>query len=205
MQRVLLAGIVLALAASALGVALARSNHPAHRSTPRVAVRLAGTNVWPADMRPAPPFALRDQDGRLVSRNQLRGRVWAITFLDSRCRQACPVVARELATTQRLLGKHDPLVVVMVSVLPDYDTPARVRTFVRQAGLTGDWHWLLGTQQQLTPVWNEYGIEVVSGVEHTAALYLVDRRGDVRVADAVPFVPAQLAGSVRALASQKQG
>jgi protein SCO1/2 len=195
----LLAACVLALAASAIGVVLARSGHTANRSADGLAIRLAGTDVWPVGARPAPAFAARDQNGRMITRNSLHGRIWAITFLDSRCRQACPVVARDLATTQRLLDHKDPLVIVLVSVLPDYDTPARVRAFAREAGLTDNWHWLLGTKEQLAPIWKDYGIYVVSGVEHTAALYLVDRRGDVRVADGVPFVPSQLAGSTRAL------
>jgi protein SCO1/2 len=202
MARVfVLAACVLALAASAIGVALARSGHTANRSADGLAIRLAGTDVWPAGARPAPAFAVRDQNGQMITHSALHGRIWAITFLDSRCRQACPVVAHDLATTQRLLGHKDPLVVVLVSVLPDYDTPARVRAFAREAGLTGNWHWLLGTQHQLAPLWKEYGIYVVSGVEHTAALYLVDKRGDVRVADGVPFIPSQLAGSIRALAA----
>lgn len=162
--------------------------------------RLAGTVVWPPGKRPAPAFSLRDQNGRTVSRASLRGQVWAVTFLDSYCRQACPVVARDLAHVQRLLGRHDPMVVVIVSVLPQYDTPSRVKAFARRAGLRGNWHWLLGTPRRLAPVWRAYGIQVITGIEHTAALYLVDRRGDVRVADAIPFVPSQLAGSVRALA-----
>jgi hypothetical protein len=48
-------------------------------------------------------------------------------------------------------------------------------------------------------VWREYGIGVVSGQEHTAALYLVDRSGHIRIADAIPFLSRQLAGSVKAL------
>jgi protein SCO1/2 len=151
-------------------------------------------------MRPAPGFALRDQSGRLVTRKGLRGQVWAITFLDSLCRQMCPVEAHELASVQQMLGAHDPLKVMIVSVLPQYDRPATVRAFARKAGLSGDWHWLLGTQRELEPVWRAYGIEVQTAVSHTAALYLVDKRGDVRVADAVPLIPSQLAASVRALA-----
>lgn len=161
--------------------------------------RLAGTVVWPAGMRPVSSFALRDQSGRLVTTRSLRGHVWAITFLDSNCSKACPIAARDLATVQRMIGAHHPLSVIIVSVLPDYDTPARVRAFARKAGLGGDWHWLLGTRRQLVPVWRAYGIFVVTGLEHTAALYLVDKNGDVRVADAIPFVPAQLASSARLL------
>src|SRR5205823_1049686 len=99
---------------------------PTARST-TVTARLAGTDVWPAGTQHASDFALRDQNGRLVTRSSLRGRVWAITFLDSSCRQACPVAAKDLAHAQRMIGPKDDLTDIIVSVLPQYDTPARVR------------------------------------------------------------------------------
>lgn len=189
---------VLVLVATASAVAVITAAH-SQRSAHQPSYKLAGTDVWPAGVQHAPPFALRDQNGRLVTRSLLRGHIWAITFLDSHCREQCPVVASEVAHVQRLLGSNDPLVVVIVSVLPQYDTPARVRAFARKSGLVGDWHWLLGSKRQLAPVWRAYGIWVQTGIQHTAALYLVDQRGDVRVADGIPLIPSQLAGSVRAL------
>lgn len=196
MSRVILvSGLFLILAGSAAAWAATQRSDG---STPRVA-RLEGTAIWPPHARPAPAFAARDQTGHLITRSSLRRRIWAITFLDARCTQMCPVEARDLAQVQRQLGPRYPLKIIIVSVLPGYDTPQRVRAFAHKVGLSGDWHWLLGSRKQLAPVWRAYGIWVLTGVEHTAALYLVDRGGDVRVADGVPFLPAQLAASVRAL------
>ncbi len=200
-RRFFLAGGVAALAAALVVAVVAYRT----QASPAPAARLQGTVVWPAHMRPAPAFSLRDQNGRLVTLAELRGSVWAITFLDSHCTKACPVAGRSLAQVQAMLGSGDSLKVVIVTVLPQYDTPARVRAFARTVGLAGDWHWLLGTPGDLAPVWREYGVWVQSGVSHTAALYLVDRHGDVRVADAIPFVPSQLASSVRALTAQSSG
>lgn len=197
MTRVVLAAAALcALAAAAITVMALRQ---AQASPSAPIARLEGTVVWPAHTRPAPSFALRDQQGTLITARSLHGQVWAVTFLDSHCTKACPVAARALARTQQLLGARHHLKIIIISVLPGYDTPAHVRAFARKTGLTGDWHWLLGTSRQLAPVWQRYGIWVQSGVSHDAALYLVDRRGDVRVADAIPFRPSQLAASVRAL------
>ena len=199
MRTVVLAGcVMLAVTVLVRQTIAASPPHP-------VRDRLAGTVVWPPGQRPAPSFALRDQTGRVITSRSLRGRVWALTFLDSNCTKACPTAARDLAVMQRTLGLGPRLSAIIVSVLPNYDTPARVRAFARRAGISGDWHWLFGTRKQLAPVWRAYGIFVVTGLEHTAALYLVDRHGDVRVADAIPFIPDQLAGSVRFLASPGAG
>lgn len=193
MTRLLAAIGLLALVGAAAGT------FAATRSGDGPPARLAGTVVWPAGMRPTPPFQLRDQNGQLITRGALRGHAWAITFLDSRCTAACPIVGRDLATAQHMLGPSSPLEVIVVSVLPQYDTPHRVRAFARKIGLTGQWHWLLGTRRQLAPVWHAYGIWVQTGITHDIAVYLVDCRGDVRVADAQPVAPAQVASSMRVL------
>jgi len=167
---------------------------------------LRGTEVFPRGLHPAPAFALHDQTGAVVSTRSLRGQVVAITFLDSHCLQECPVAGRALAATQRLLGSHSPLRLVIISVNPRHDTPGSARIFTREAGITGPWLWLFGTQRRLAPVWAEYGIQVQPSrgdILHSPAVYLLDQRGSIRVADAVPFIPWQLAGSVRALAREK--
>jgi cytochrome oxidase Cu insertion factor (SCO1/SenC/PrrC family) len=198
MLRVLLLLLSLfVLAATAFGLrAWAADN-----SAPRYV--LGGTDVFSRhNALHAPPFALLDQSGRMIRLSSLHGHVLAITFLDSTCTKECPVAGRDLASTQNDLGRHSTLTVIVISVAPQHDTPATVQRYVREVGLTGPWHWLFGTHKQLVPVWRSYGILVqpVQGdIQHTAAVYLVDQRGLVRVADGVPFLPGQLAGSVKAL------
>lgn len=190
----------LLLLLGATSVANARHGTAKHRPhSTRPVARLEGTDVWPAGTRPAPEFAGHDQNGHLITRNSLRGTVWAITFLDSHCTTQCPVEAHALGVVQRQLGRRYPVKVIVVSVSPRSDTPATVRAFLHKEGIRGDWHWLLGTRKQLAPIWTSYGIWVVSNSVHTSAVYLVDTRGNVRVADGVPFIPNQLASSVRAL------
>lgn len=194
--------LLIPLALVLLGASVLYAREAAGTQGESAAARLQGTDIFPEGVHRAPSFSLRDQNGRLISAASLRGRIYALTFLDSQCRKECPVAGRELATVQRELGPRSPLTTVIVSVDPTGDTPASVRRFVHMSGLTGQWHWLLGPRSRLLPVWNEYGIAVqpVRGdISHTAAVYLVDRQGWMRVADGVPLLPAQLSASVRAL------
>ena len=163
----------------------------AHRPAP--APSLTGGIVFGAGARPAPAFALRDQAGALVSPAALRGRVYALTFLDTQCTQVCPLQASLLGSVQSDLGRQAPPVVV-VSVRPAVDTPAAVGAYAAAHGLAGELHWLDGSQAQLAPVWDAYGVtaQVVAGdVQHTAVIYLVDRDGQLRVA--FPDLPDQAA------------
>lgn len=162
---------------------------------------LHGTVVWPAGLQRAPSFALRDQNRHLITTSKFRGHLMAITFLDSHCTKQCPIEAGELATVQRRLGSHSPLALVVISVNVK-DTPRSAREFMRHVHMTGPWYWLMGTKEQLAPVWLKYGILVKPGqgdIIHSTAVYLIDKQGSIRIADAVPIIPSQFVQDVRIL------
>jgi protein SCO1 len=168
---------------------------------------LHGQATWPAGARPAPDFALSDQNGRRTSLASLRGQNVVLTFLDSRCRRACAREPRSLGTALRLLPRSARPAMVVVSVDPRRDTPGSARAAARRWGLTAaaSWHWLLGSRAELAPVWMSYRIAVrrASGqVTHTPAVYLIDRRGFERAGLLWPFPPSWPAGDLRILAGE---
>lgn len=164
---------------------------------------LHGQATWPAGERAAAPFALHDQSGRPVSLASLRGRTVLLTFLDSRCVDACPLAGRALAEVERRVTGPRPLLAV-VGLNPEGDTAASVRTQTRRWGWQPGWLWLNGTRGDLQRVWRSYGIAVrprASAIDHDAAVYLVDRAGFVRAGYLVPFSPLVLARDVERIAS----
>jgi protein SCO1/2 len=168
---------------------------------------LHGQATWPAGARPAPDFALSDQNGRRTSLVSLRGQDVVLTFLDSRCHRACAREPRSLGTALRLLPRADRPVVVVVSVDPWRDTPGSARAAARHWGLTAaaSWHWLLGSRAELAPVWTSYRIAVRranSHLAHTPAVYLIDRRGFERAGLLWPFPPNWPDGDLRVLAGE---
>ena len=194
-----LAGAIAAVAATvALAVGFVAHGSPASSGSP---VRLQGDAVWAAGARPAPPVRLRDQDGRAVSLAELRGRVLLVTFMDSHCTTECPVEGHQLAVVQRTSPPRSRPEIVVVSVNPA-DTPRSVRRFARLRGWHGPWRWLMGSSAELGRVWSAYGIEVdptSHDIIHSAALYIVDRRGDERSGYVAPFLPKLVTADVRAL------
>jgi protein SCO1 len=146
---------------------------------------LQGEAVMSPGSTPAPAFALTDQDGRTVALSDFKGKVVALSFLDSHCQQQCPLQGEQLGIAARTLGSHTPFVNLVVSVAPATDTPESERAFASTHRWTGEWHWLSGTQAQLTAVWKSYGIAVLPGptgnIPHSIALYLIDRGGYERV------------------------
>jgi protein SCO1/2 len=185
-----------------LGVALLRSSHAPAAGDPSSSLQAQAT--WPAGARLAPQIALRDDAGKTLRLSSLRGHVVLLTFLDSRCKRECPVEGRTLGDLQRRIGGTGAVLVV-VSVDPWADTVRSVHEFASRAGWRESWHWLLGRKSQLRPVWQSYDIAVKrtpADVLHGTALYVIDRRGDVRSGYLFPFGADAVAREVQMLSSE---
>ena len=104
---------------------------------------------------PLPNFALRDQDGRLVRSDELRGKVTILTFLDTQCTAACPVIASQVARTLDRLTSDERTQVeaIAISVDPKEDTPASIRTFLRRNRAEGQLRYLSAPESELRAVW----------------------------------------------------
>lgn len=142
--------------------------------------RFAGATV-PAGA-PAIGFALRDQNGRLVSLRGQSGSFVFVTFLYTHCVDVCPLIAENLNATLREIGHQRSSVrVLAVSVDPEHDTRRAVRAYVREHRLLPQFHYLIGTRAQLKPVWQGYNVLVERRnpdlVAHTASIFLLDRHG----------------------------
>ena len=132
----------------------------------------------------APAFTLQDQKGATVSLSQLRGRVIALTFLDTQCLSLCRLQASLIGGVQADLGGSVPLTVVVISVRPEVDTPAAIATFAAAHNLREPYLWLNGAKSQLAGVWDSYGITVqptAGDLAHSSVIYLLDKRGYERV------------------------
>lgn len=173
-KRILPLALVLAVVAggaTALAVVLSRDGGRTFRgSIPPQRIEL-------------PDFALGSADGRPVRSRDLRGQVVLVTFLNSACRESCPIVAAQVARGLRLLGRDErsDVVALAVSTLPRVDTPPRVRAFLRRQGALGEIHYLIGSERELRPVWRAFQIlpAVDSGDAdvHSAPVRIFDRHG----------------------------
>lgn len=152
---------------------------------------------------PPKDFALRDQDGRLASLADYRGRVVVLTFLYSTCKDTCPILADQVRGALDDLGRAAPPALA-VSVDPAGDTPERARRFLLERRLTGRMRFLLGAKAQLEPVWRAYAVQPQSEeFEHSAYVLLIDKAGRQRIGFPVNrLTPEGLAHDVRLLARE---
>ncbi|MEA2397047.1 MAG: hypothetical protein QOK25_603 [Thermoleophilaceae bacterium] len=189
-----------ALALAAVVLAAHRAKHELVDVPRARAARFAGAELPPGVRTPA--FALRDQDGRLVTSSSLRGRPVVVTFLYTHCKDTCPITAQQVKGALDDLRR--PVTAIAVSVDPPNDTPASARAFLRKVGMEGRMHFLLGSRRQLEPVWRGFAIRPQHPhQEHQARLVLLDARGMQSVGfPASQATPERLAHDLRALGAQ---
>lgn len=152
-------------------------------------------------------------DGRLVTaderqvdfyRDVVAGRVVLIDTIFTRCVDACPLITQKLARTRKLLGALAAQVrFVSLSNDPAYDTPARLRKFASERGVSGDWMLLTGAEADMTRLLARFNLAGSGGGDHSTALIIGnDRSGSWRrVSPAV--TPEQLAQILRQVLAEK--
>jgi len=182
-----------------------RTNNPAAGASP--STNQSGLQGTDLGSTPAPDFRLTDQLGKQVSLSQFRGEPIVLTFMYTRCPDVCPLTAEKLHQVQLLLGKSAAHVVMLaVSIDPKGDTRAAALHFSQTHQLTINWYYLIGTHDQLSPVWNAYSIyaqdSMNSKITHTDALYLIDKQGRERVFFADDFTNEQLTDDLKVLLAE---
>ena len=134
----------------------------------------------------APSFVLPDQNGHATGVAAERGKVVLLTFLYTRCPDACPLIASRISTALELLAPsaRSHVRVLAVSVDPEHDTPTAVARFIREHRLGPQFHYLVGSRNRLRPIWQAYNVLATprndQAIDHSAFTTIIDRRGMVR-------------------------
>jgi protein SCO1 len=135
----------------------------------------------------APGFTLKDQDGQTVSLAQFKGRPVFLIFLDSQCPHGdCELEEQQFGQAYRDLGAQASRVAWIGITVNVSDTPATVDTSLKNNNVhIADFHWLLGAQAEMKPIWDAYG-EYVDGTDpksviHNDQTFILDKQGKERV------------------------
>ena len=172
------AGLALVLALLTVGCdRLAPSNLPAFK----------GIDITGAEY--ARTFELPDQNGKLRTLADFKGKVTVVFFGFTQCPDVCPSTLAELSQVKKQLGAAGQDVQgIFISVDPKRDTPALLKAYVESfdPGFVA----LRGTPEQTTATAKEFKVffaqvpgktEGSYSVDHTAGSYVFDRQGKVRL------------------------
>jgi cytochrome oxidase Cu insertion factor (SCO1/SenC/PrrC family) len=130
-----------------------------------------------------PAFELRDHTGAIVRSTELREKIVLVTFLDSQCTEACPVIAGHIGTAlDQLTPEERPRVAaIAVTTDPGEDTPASVEAFLARHRVEGELRYLVGSEDELRPLWEAFRIlpslDSRDDEIHSAPVRIFDQEG----------------------------
>jgi protein SCO1/2 len=195
---------MLVLAAAILALGLAASLWRDHQSR-------AGGGGEPASTGVAAvggPFQLVDQNGRAANESLLKGKWTALFFGYTYCPDVCPATLSMLkAAKDRLHLGPDDLQVVFVTVDPERDTPAQLRTYLSSPAFPRPITGLTGTPEQIAAMAKAYKVYYAKRpmgstylMDHASAVYLIGPDGRFRTlvsdSDGLDSMVASIAGAI---------
>lgn len=137
-----------------------------------------------------PDFQFMNQEGKVVTNNTYRGKIWVVEFFFTSCPTICPIMNKQLKRLYKKLNKqeHEELQFLSFSIDPTTDNPRKLKNFqVQQKINYKNWDLLTGDEKET----HRLGIqnfltfagkdsESAGGYAHSGSFTLVDAHGYVR-------------------------
>jgi protein SCO1/2 len=111
------------------------------------------TSLW--DQSGIQDFTFTERSGRKVTKSDLLGHPWLISFIFTRCAGPCPKVSGRMSDLQRLLAGTD-VKLVTLTVDPDFDKPDVLNRYAQSFGADSSrWLYLTGDKEKTYRLINE--------------------------------------------------
>nr|WP_295082023.1 SCO family protein [uncultured Roseateles sp.] len=156
-------------------------------------------------------ISLSDQDGRSRSLAEFKGKVVVVFFGYTQCPDVCPTTLAELAEVKRMLGQDgDKVQGIFVTVDPERDTAPLLKAYLNSFDPT--FVALRGSEEQTKAVAKEFKVfyAKVPGktpetytMDHTAASFVFDTQGRVRVFSRYGSGAQALADDIKLLLAER--
>ena len=154
---------------------------------------------------------MSDQDGRMRSLADFKGKVVVLFFGYTQCPDVCPTTMAELAEVKRSLGADgDKLQGVFVTIDPQRDTAALLKAYL--GSFDKSFVALRGSEEQTKAAAKEFKVfyakvpgkaEGSYTMDHTAASFIFDTQGRVRVFTRYGMGAQAMADDIKVLLAEK--
>ena len=197
---------------------------PRYRSSAVVTTMSAALLALGACSPPPPPFnasevsgiaygkniGIADTSGKIRRVEDFKGQITLVFFGFTRCPDVCPSTLMRLRQVRDALGPDaDKLQVLLVSVDPERDTPDRLEAYVKNfdpsfIGLRPEPAEL----EQVIKAFHAIAVKVPTAdgkdytVDHSATLYVYDRRNQLRLIAQPDIAIEAFAADLRRLAQE---
>jgi len=150
------------------------------------------------------PFNLVDQGGKPITDADLKGKPFLVYFGYTHCPDVCPADLFEISEVLRALGADaDRTAALFVTVDPERDTPAVMKDYLSSfdphlRGATGDAAQVAAIERGYRVYAKKVPAEKGDySMDHTALVYLMDKRGNFVAPFNLKRTPAESAAELR--------
>ena len=167
-----------------------------------IIVVLAARFLMPGQVSPSselrrfaivPPFALTERSGKIITNNDLSGKIWVADFIFTTCPGPCPLITASMVRLQEAVASDPHVQLVTFTVDPQDDTPPVLAAYANKFGADPNrWWFLTGPEKPLYELIQNGFYQVVQDnrgqppqegqfiVTHSTKMVLVDAEGNVR-------------------------
>lgn len=136
----------------------------------------------------APQFKLTNQDGKVITQDFYKNKVYIVEFFFSTCPSICPVMNQNMLRIEKEFLNHKNFGIASITINPENDTPKVLKEHAVKLGVRSEnWNFLTGDKPYIFDIANK-GFKIfagenkqaVGGFEHSGLFALVDKNGRIR-------------------------
>ncbi|WP_034061178.1 SCO family protein [Lacinutrix jangbogonensis] len=135
-----------------------------------------------------PAFSFTNQEGKIISQEDYKGKVYVVEFFFTTCPTICPRMNRNLVDIQNTYKINTDFGIASFSITPELDTPEILKAYANKYGITNpNWHLMTGEEKDIYDLAN-IGFNIFVGkvqddeigFEHSGDFALIDKNGFIR-------------------------
>ncbi len=135
------------------------------------------------------PFAFYNQEGEIITNEEVAGKVYVADFFFTSCPTICPIMKKEMLRVYEQFHDEPNFKILSHSIDPTYDTVPLLKDYSMRLGVedASTWHFLTGDQEKIFEIGQTSYLTTAmedknepGGLLHSGAFVLVDQEGHIR-------------------------
>lgn len=133
-------------------------------------------------------FAFTNQNGKTITQNDYKGKIYVADFFFTTCPTICPKMTDNMSWLQEQIKNMPEVMLLSHSVTPDIDTPEVLKEYAQKKGVIDrKWNLVTGKKQDIYYIARKSYLAVKTSssselydMVHTENFILVDKEGRIR-------------------------
>ncbi len=135
------------------------------------------------------PFTFTDQDGKTITNETFKKKIYVADFFFTSCRTICPIMKTQMLRVYQDIQNDPEVLLLSHSIDPEYDTVQLLHDFAARLDVKSDkWHFVTGQPKEYVfdLAQKSYFATAMEdkaepdGFIHSGAFLLIDRQGRIR-------------------------